>query len=122
MKTYNFLEVRRNYKYKNIPIPDDVDEYVIEQLKVAKIWGDPELEKMLDTAKKNAWYTDKTRAIILRDFHGIKLPLATFEFHCGMIKNFSYAQFFGDNCYFGINMKNLKVIFDRGVKNGQNRE
>lgn len=113
MKTYNFADLQRTKT-----LPDDVDSYVIEQIQPA-IDKFPqiaaEIKNLMAYAKKENVYTDKTRAIIFCPT--TKRPLITLEYHYGVIKQFSYAKFFGDNCYLPINLKNIKVVF-KGGSNG----
>ena len=94
-------------------LPDDVNDYVYEHVcKIIKLF--PQLEspvkEMMDTARVKREYTDKTRAMVFKP--GTALPLITMEFHSGVVKNFSYAKFYGEYVYFPINLKNKKVIFD----------
>lgn len=108
MEQYKFSEL-----YKMRELPEDVNDYVYGQIEpVLKVY--PELEEhvveMMANARERREYTDKTRALIFKP--GTQLPLITMEFHKGVVKNFSYAKFYGTSVYFPINLKNRKVIFD----------
>jgi hypothetical protein len=111
MQTYNFSDL-----LKMKTLPDDVDSYVIEQIQPA-IDKFPqisqEIKNLMEYAKRERVYTDKTRAIIICPM--TKKPLITLEYHYGVIKQFSYAKFFGDLCYLPINLKNMKVAFKGGT-------
>lgn len=120
MKTYNFYDLLR---MKELPV--DVHDYVKETLKpVFKKFPDikDDFDRMLKNATLKKKYTDKLRAQV---FHPNipTLPIITLEFHHGVIKRFSLAEFYGDYCYFPNSQPNKQIEFHRkGAPNGQSRK
>jgi len=117
MEKYNFLTLKSECPLGGDDLPDDVDSYVKAELeKVTEKFPEikENLERLLSYAKKHKVYTDKTRAMIIHPVK--KIPLVTLEYHHGIVKQFSYALFFGESCYLPINMKNQKIEFRRGEK------
>lgn len=116
MEQYKFSEL-----YEMHELPDDVNNYVFEQIRpVLNLFPDlaEPVTVMMENARKRRLYTDKTRAMVFKP--GTALPLVTMEFHRGVVKNYSYARFYGDSVYFPMNQKNKKVIFDPIRKDDEN--
>jgi hypothetical protein len=108
--------------YNMDKLPEDTNDYVLKCLEPI-FQKFPQLEEetrtMFKVAREKREYTDKNRAIIFNP--DTQLPIATIEFHKGVVKNFSFPKFYGKNVYFPINLKNKKVIFDGGGKDGVQR-
>ena len=111
---YNYHKLKREHPFSGPALPEDVNDQVIE--KITPILDKfPEVKKsalkMIEEARLKKKYTDKTRANIFRP--GFVLPLIVLEFHHGIVKQFSFAEFFGESCYFPINNFNKRVAFSK---------
>jgi len=108
---YTYSELRKREKGK---LPADVNDMVKSSLKPLeeKFGG---VYDLIDTAQKKCWYSDKPGAVVIDNIKG--RAVAMLEFHYGIIKKFSLLQWFGDTCYFPVNIKNSMVDFSKPKKN-----
>ena len=118
MHKYLYSEILKDCRENRASIPEDANEFVINQImpildKFSEVKEDA--LRMIEEARKSRKFTDKTRSMIMHPKFPT-LPLITMEFHNGIIKQFSYAEFYGARCYFPENFKNKSVIFDNVKK------
>jgi len=110
---YSFNDLRKDYPLKGEPLPEDVNDYVWDHIKgIFEVF--PQLEEptklMFEKERGLKSYTDKTRSIIMHP--ETRLPLVTMEWHHGVIKQFSFAVFYGDGLvYFPRNSQNYSIKF-----------
>lgn len=113
MAKYLYSELLINRDVHNIPIPEEVNDFVVKFItpilnKFPEIKeGALELISVQGTAGR---FTGQHRAVIPHPKIPT-LPLVSMEFHNGVIKQFTYAKFFGI-CYFPENHRNESVVFD----------
>ena len=124
MHKYHYSEILKDYYENGKPIPVDANEFAINQIMpILDKFPDVKEDalRMIEEARLNRKFTDKTRSII---FHPVykQLPMVTMEFHNGIIKQFSYSEFYGPSCYFPYNQKNKSVIFDNVKKKKEESE
>ena len=102
---------------KNKPLPEDVNQHVVDSLKEKY----PLIEEILNEYRVNRWYTGKAgekASILIPDTY---LPKITLEIHHGVVRQFCVYKYKRDKdgsviAILPFNIKNETVSF----KNGDN--